>query len=173
MRYFVSLLFALALLVTLPQRVPAQTGEEATMSAASAVHAKHKLPPRLMLRPSYYLYLDAAAAFETRATSDQTEPNAEKLKSAQADGGVATSESNLDETESSPGPGTEVPDIETLSQRAIEHYEIHYKTPSEGRHKPNRNRRAIALGVTIPILVAGVGLAIGAAVAMSNWKFEL
>jgi hypothetical protein len=78
MRCFVTLLCVLTLLVALPQRVEAQTSEEAATSAALAVHAKYHLPPQLMLRASYYLYLDAAAAADTEAASDQTGPNAEQ-----------------------------------------------------------------------------------------------
>jgi len=59
MRYLVGFMCVLALLVALPQRVAAQTGEKAATSAASAVHARHHLPRQLMLRASYYLYLDA------------------------------------------------------------------------------------------------------------------
>jgi hypothetical protein len=129
-----------------------------------------------MLRVSYYLYLDADA--DTDATSDQTEPNAEEPKSAQGDGEVATSESNLEEPVSSPAPGTEVPDIDILSQRATEHYEIrraHYESqraPS-GRQggTGGRSRAAkagIAVGVTVGVVL--VGLAIGGGVAMSNWE---
>jgi len=40
----------------------------------------------------------------------------------------------------------------------------------EEKQKRHSRRRKIALGVTIPILGAAVGLAIGAAVAMSNWE---
>ena len=72
MPYLISLLCALTLLVALPERVAAQTDEEAATSAAPAVHAKYHLPPQFMLRASYYLYLDADAG--TDATSDQTEP---------------------------------------------------------------------------------------------------
>ncbi|MDB4278329.1 hypothetical protein N9917_01865 [Deltaproteobacteria bacterium] len=38
------------------------------------------------------------------------------------------------------------------------------------KQKRRSKRRKIALGVTMPILGAAVGLAIGAAVAMSNWE---
>ena len=168
MRYLVPLLCALTLLVALPQRVAAQTGEKAATSAASAVHARHHLPRQLMLRASYYLYLDAAA--DTEATSDQTEPNAEEPKSAQADGEVATSESNLEEPVSSPAPGTEVPDIDTLSQRAVEHYEIHYKIPSEEKKKhERRRRRGLAIGVSIAVAVV-VGVAVAAAVVVPHFS---
>ncbi len=48
-------------------------------------------------------------------------------------------------------------------------FEVEY-VPVE---RPERNRkRAIALGVTIPILAAGVGMAIGAAVVMSRWEMS-
>ena len=78
MRCFVTLLCVLTLLVALPQRVAAQASEETATSAARAVHAKYHLPPQLMLRASYYLYLDAAAAADTEAASGQTGPNAEQ-----------------------------------------------------------------------------------------------
>ena len=177
MRYLVGFGLALAL-VAFPMSVNAQGAEGASKqaSAASFVHGGGLLPPQLMLRVSYYLYLDADA--DTGATSDQTEPNAEEPKSAQADGEVATSESNLEEPVSSPAPGTEVPDIDILSQRATEHYEIrraHYESqraPS-GRQggTGGRSRAAkagIAVGVTVGVVL--VGLAIGGGVAMSKWE---
>jgi hypothetical protein len=165
--------------VALPLIASAQAGEEALPKVALAIHTQHRLPPQLMLRASYYLYLDADEKGRSRverwhpeAFVDPSEPNAEEPKSAQADGEVATSGSNLEESVSSPAPGTAVPDIDTLSQRAIEHHEIHYKTPNEGSKKPNRRRRrAIALGVTIPILVVGTAVLIGGAVAVSNREF--
>jgi hypothetical protein len=163
MRYLFALLCALTLWVALPQRVAAQTGEEAATSAALAVHAKYHLPPQLMLRASYYLYLDAAA--DTEATSDQTEPNAEKPKSAQADGGVATSESNLEEPVSSPAPGSEVPDIDTLSERSIEHYETESEQRGGQRGTGGRSRAAKAgIGVGVILGVGLVGMGIAAAV---------
>jgi len=170
------ILMVLAGLVALPLSASAQDREEAVPKVALAIHTQHRLPPQLMLRTSYYLYLDADA--DTGATSDQTEPNAEEPKSAQADGEVATSESNLEEPVSSPAPGTEVPDIDILSQRATEHYEIrraHYESqraPS-GRQggTGGRSRAAkagIAVGVTVGVVL--VGLAIGGGVAMSKWE---
>lgn len=48
-------------------------------------------------------------------------------------------------------------------------FEIEY-VPTE--RPPRNRRRAIALGVTIPILVAGVGLAIGAGVVLSRWDMS-
>jgi hypothetical protein len=60
----------------LPQSASAQAGEEAVPKVALAIHTQHRLPPQLMLRASYYLYLDADA--DNGATSDQTEPNAEE-----------------------------------------------------------------------------------------------
>jgi hypothetical protein len=173
MRYLVGFGLALAL-VAFPMSVNAQGAEGASKqaSAASFVHGGGLLPPQLMLRVSYYLYLDADA--DTGATSDQTGPNAEEPKSAQADGEVATSESNLEEPVSSPAPGTEVPDIDTLSQRAIEHYEIQSaQSAPSGRQggTGGRSRGAkagIAIGVTVGVVL--VGIAIGAGVAMSNWE---
>ena len=177
MRYLVPLLCALTLLVALPQRVAAQTGEKAATSAASAVHASHHLPRQLMLRASYYLYLDAAA--DTEATSDQTEPNADKPQSAQADGGVATSESNLEAPVSAPAPGSEAPDIDTLSQRSIEHYETEGEkrggqrgtgeSSRGGTGERSRGAKAgIAVGVILGVGLVGVG--IGAAVVAATFE---
>jgi hypothetical protein len=170
MRYLVGFGLVLAL-VAFPMSVNAQGAEGASKqaSAASFVHGGGLLPPQLMLRVSYYLYLDADA--DTGATSDQTEPNAEEPKSAQADGEVATSESNLEEPVSSPAPGTEVPDIDTLSQRASEHYEIQRAQSGRqgGTGGRSRGKKAgIAVGVILGVGL--VGIAIGGAVAMSNWE---
>lgn len=170
MRYLISLLCALTLLVALPERVAAQTDEEAATSAAPAVHAKYHLPPQFMLRASYYLYLDAAA--DTEAASDQTQPNAEKPKSAQAVGGVATSESNLEEPVSSPAPASEVPDIDTLSQRSIEHYETESEQRGKQRGTKGRSRGAKA-GIAVGVIL-GVGLvAVGISAAVFAANFEL
>ncbi len=172
MPYLVGVLCGLMLLVALPQRVAAQAGEEAVPKVALAIYTQHRLPPQLMLRASYYLYLDADA--DNGATSDQTEPNAEEPKSAQADGEVATSESNLDEPVSSPAPGTEAPDIDTLSQSAIEHYEIQSAQSAQSGRQGGTGRRSrgakagIAVGVIL--LGAGLGFGIAAAVVMSNWE---
>ncbi len=165
----VGVLCGLVLLVALPQRVTAQAGEEAVPKVAVAIHTHHRLPPQLMLRVSYYLYLDAYA--DNGATSDQTEPNAEEPTNAQADGEVAPSESNLEEPVSSPAPGTEVPDIDTLSQRAIEHYEI--QSAQSGRQGGTGGRsRGAKAGIAVGVIlgVGLVGIAIGGAVAMSNWE---
>jgi hypothetical protein len=75
--------------------------------------------------------------------------------SAQAGEEGTISEPNLDEPVSSPPPGTEVPDIDTLSQRAIEHYEIRYEIQSEEKKKHERRRRR-GLRIGVPIAVAAV-----------------
>jgi hypothetical protein len=120
-----------------------------------------------MLRASYYLYLDADA--DTGATSDQTEPNAGEPKSAQADGEVASPEPNPEESVSSPAPGTEAPDIDTLSQRAIVHYET--QSAQSGRQGGTGGRsRGAKTGIAVGVIL-GVGLVvfgIAAAVAVSN-----
>ena len=58
MRYLVGFVFVLAL-AALPLSASAQAGEEAVPKVALAIHTQHRLPPQLMLRASYYLYLDA------------------------------------------------------------------------------------------------------------------
>jgi len=150
-------------MVALPVTANAQAGEEGATSTGLAIHVRRPLPPQLMLRASYHLYLDADA--NNGATSDQTEAKAEELKSAQADDEVATSESSLEEPVPSPAPGTEVPDIDTLSQRAIEHYEIQSE---ENKKYERRRRRALTIGV--PILAAAVlGTAVAAGVGASSF----
>jgi hypothetical protein len=171
MRYLLGFLFVSAPLVTLAQSVDAQTGEEAVTKLALAMHTQHRLPPQLMLRASYYLYLDADA--DNSAASDQGESSPEQPKSARADGEVTSPESNLEESLSSPAPGTEAPDIDTLSQRAIENYETQSaQTHTQGRRRRGtggRSRGAKA-GIAVGVIV-GVGLlvfGIAAAVAVSN-----
>ena len=175
MRYIVSLACLLAALMASPQSAGAQVDQGGTSSRprGAAFFAQNLGPPQFMLRASYYLYLDADA--DNGDMSDQAAPKAEESKSAQADGEVAASEPNLEEPVSFSEPGTEVPDIDTLSQRAIEHYDIQYATRSgRGGGTGGRSRGAkagIAVGVIVGVGL--VGVAIGAAVAMSNWKFEL
>jgi len=167
MWYLVGLVL---LLVASPARVDAQGTEGASTSRASATLFAHGLvPAQLMLRSSYYLYLDAGAD-----ASNQIEPNAEEPGSAQGNGEVATSESNLEEPVSSPAPGTEVPDIETLSQRAIEHHDIKYATRSGREGGTGGRSRGAKAGIAVGVIVGVglVGVAIGAAVAMSNFDIE-
>jgi hypothetical protein len=117
MRHLDGFVVVLAMMAS-PLSVSAQGGEEAVPSVAFAIHMQQRLPQQLMLRASYFLYLDTDAI--NGVASDQTESNAEEPKSAQADGKVASPEPNLEESLPSPAPGTAVPDIDTLSQRAIE-----------------------------------------------------
>ena len=168
MRYLIGFVLVLALVAS-SLSVSAQAGEEAVPKVALAIHTQHRLPPQLMLRASYYLYLDADA--DNGAMSDQTEPNAEEPKSAQADGEVATSESNLEEPVSSPAPATEVPDIDTLSQRSIEHYEIQSAQSGRPGGTGSRSRGAkagIAVGVILGVGLVAVG--IGAAVVAATFE---
>lgn len=172
MRYLLGFLIFSAPLVTLVQTVGAQTGEEAVPKLAFAIHTQHRLPPQLMLRASYYLYLDADA--DNGAASDQTESNTEQPKSARADGEVTSPESNLEESLSSPAPGAEVPDIDTLGQRAIESYEIQRarthtqsgKRRGTGERKPGA-KAGIAVGVIVGVGLLVFGIAAGVAVSKS------
>jgi hypothetical protein len=82
----------------------------------------------------------------------------------------ASSEPNLEEPMSSSAPKAKVPDIATLSQRAIEHYEIQSAQSQRRRRRAGTGRKVgIAVGVILGATL--VGLAIGGAVAMSNWEF--
>lgn len=163
----------LAVLLAWPQTVGAQVGEEGPPSAGLMRYAKNPLPAQLMLRASYYLYLDVDAdgtpdgAVDADATSAQTEP-ALRLE-LDSEGEI-----QLEEPASSPAGETEAPDIDTLSQRAIEHYETQSGQSGGRRSSGTRSRGAkagIAVGVILGVGLLGFG--IGAAVAMSNWEFEL
>jgi hypothetical protein len=97
--------------------------------------------------------------------------------SAQAGEEGTTSEPNLDEPVSSPPPGTEVPDIDTLSQRAIEHYEIRYEIQSEeledaGEKMELRVKRAkIGYGVSAGVLGVGVlTMLVAGVVGLATWE---
>ena len=94
--------------------------------------------------------------------------------SAQGGGEGVTSEPKLREPASSPTPESEVPDIETLSQRAIEHYEEMKAQPRSAKQQRKRRRRqggtgrkaGIALGVIAGVTLVGLGIA--APIAVSN-----
>lgn len=87
--------------------------------------------------------------------------------SAQAGENGATSKPNAEKPVSGPPPASEVPDIETLSQRAIQHYEIHYASPSEERERHERRRqRGLAIG--LPIAVVTVVAVVPGSVAVSR-----
>lgn len=169
MRFVLAMV--LAALLALPLGANAQEGEETVPKVAFAIHTQHRLPQQLRLRASYFLYLDVDA--DSGAASDQTESNAEKPKSARADGEVASPESSLEESVSSPTPGTDVPDIDTLSQRAIEDYEIQSAQRHTQRRRQGRTgerSRGAKAGIAVGVIV-GVGLVcfgIAAAVAVSN-----
>jgi hypothetical protein len=159
MRYVVGFVLVIPLVVS-PLGATAQAGDEPVPKVALGIRTQHRLPPQLMLRAGYYLYLDADA--DSDAKSDRAEPSAEEPKISQA---VEEDATPLEEPVSSAAPGTDVPDIDTLSERSIEQYETRPAQPNR------RRKRAIALGVTIPILVVGSALLIGGAVAVSNMEF--
>mgnify|MGYP001818082406 CR=1 FL=1 len=170
MRYLNGFVVVLAMTAS-PLSVGAKAGEEAVPKLALATQMQHRLPPQLMLRASYYLYLDTDAI--NGVASDQTESNVEEPKGAQADGEVASPESTPEESVSSPAPGTAVPDIDTLSQRAIENYETQsaQRHTKSGRQKGTGERsRGAKAGIAVGVIL-GVGLVcfgIAAAVAVSN-----
>jgi hypothetical protein len=61
---------------------------------------------------------------------------------------------------SSPAPETEAPNIDTLSQRAIEHYEIQSE---EKKKLERRRRRGLTIGVPIAVAVVVVAMMVGIA----------
>ena len=160
----VVLAMVMAGLVALPLGASAQAGEEAVPKVALAIHTQHRLPPQLMLRASYYLYLDADA--DNGATSDQSEPNAEEPKSAQAGEEDSSRlerwhpEAFVDPSKPSSEPAPEEPDVDMLSQRAIEHYES--LSEEEKKHE-RRRRRGLAIGVPIAVAVVVAVVVVGAA----------
>ena len=134
----------LAGLLAWPQSVAAQAGEEAPANPGLAIHVQHHLPPQLMLRASYYLYLDTDA--DTDATSDQSEPNAEKPVS-----------------ESVP----EKPALELkLDHAGVEVAPTAHPTAGESKQATNRNGRAIGIGVGVTVaIVLAVGVGVGVSVS--------
>ena len=192
MRYLVGFVCVLGALMSSPLSAGAEGGEQGTnakaTSPALAIHTQHRLPPQLMLRASYYLYLDADA--DNGTTSDQTEPNAEEPKSGQA--GEEGTAAELKAVE--PAQSTE-PTRSRLERWHPEAFEDPKKPASEPaiklevdstalevtptapptleeleRQKKKRRRRGIGIGVGVTLGVAVVGLAIGSAVAMSNFE---
>ncbi len=146
-RCVVALVCVITLSVALPQGVAAQAGEEEGASAAPAVHSKYHLPPQLMLRASYFPYLDADTAAD--ATSDPTEASAEEpmkpasepvLKLELDSGGLKV-------TPTAPGQTRE--------------------TTPRGRGAKPGAKAGIAVGV-----ILGAGLVVGGAVAatLASWS---
>jgi len=68
-------------------------------------------------------------------------------------------------------PALAVPDIDTLSQRTIERYEIQSAQRTEEKKKHGRRRR-IGLGVGISVAIVVVGLAVGGAVWAKNFELD-
>jgi flagellar basal body-associated protein FliL len=85
--------------------------------------------------------------------------------SAQAGEEEATPE-NLEEPVSAPARGGEVPDIETLSQTAIEDFEIRYESQGEQKKKHEQRQRRIRIAVPIVVVVV-VSLAVVTAIGAS------
>ena len=171
MRYLIGFMFVLAGLAALPLSARAQAGEEAVPEVALAIHAQHHLPPQLMLRASYYLYLDADA--DNGAMSDQSEPNAEEPKSAQAGEEDSSRlerwhpEAFVDPSKPASEPALKL----EVDSTALEVTPTAPPTLEElERQEKKRRGRAIGIGIGVTLGVALVGLAIGSAVAMSNWE---
>lgn len=161
MRCFVTLLCVLTLWVALPQRVAAQASEEATTNAALAVHAKYHPPPQLMLRASYYLYLDAAAAADTEAASDQTGPKAEQPGEP-----TEPTRSRLErwhpEAFEDPSKPTSMPvyvDPVTGTPLAA--------PPTEKQERSPGAKAGMAVGIILGVGLVGIG--IGAAAVAASW----
>ena len=93
--------------------------------------------------------------------------------SAQAGEEGETPEPNLEEPVSSPAPESEVPDIDALSQRAIEHYEIQStQSRSKRRHASKTHNPRAALIASSVILVGGAA-AMGGSFAVANKADDL
>jgi hypothetical protein len=155
--------------VVLPSSVGAHTGEEVTPKTALAMH----MPAQLTLRASYFLYLDTDAI--DSVASDQSGSDAREPKDASEGGEVASSESNPEQSASSSESRTAVPDIDTLSEKAIEDYEIQsaqrYVTDGgqggAGRRSPGA-KAGIAIGVILGVGLVSFGVA--AAVIVATWE---
>jgi hypothetical protein len=173
-------------LVAFPTSVNAQGAEGASKqaSAASFVHGGELLPPQLMLRASYYLYLDADA--DTGATSDETEPNAEEPKSAQAGGegpsAKPTAEEAVQSTEPTgsrlarwhpeafddPSKPTSTPVyVDPLTGAPLvvpEDPQVPTAPPTEEQKRKRKKRRRIGIGVGVSVAVVVVFLAVAGGV---------
>lgn len=171
MRYVAGFALSMAL-AAWPLRVSAHEGESVAISkhanTGSLISGRGLLPPQLMLRAGYYLDLEAGA--NTDATSVLTEPSAEEPNRGQQDERSATTQ---EEALPSSAPGTDVPDIETLSQRAVEHFEIRHAQSRTKRGTGERSRAA-KIGIAVgSILATGVvAFGIAAAVAVSTLDFS-
>lgn len=168
MPYLVALAFAVAVL---PLSVGAQTRKEAPTSAAVAVHGKSALPPQLMLRASYYLYLDADA--DTDATSDPTNAKAEEpAPSSEPARDKGSSRLERWHPEAFKDPSKPEPSVELeLDSSGLEVTPSAPMTVEDSERqeaKQGKGRQAgVAVGVILGITL--VAVAVGAGVAISKW----
>ena len=169
MRCSATFLCVLTLLVALPQGLAAQTGEEAAANATPAVSVKYHLPPQLMLRASYYLYLDAAADIE--AASAQTGSNAEQ-PGEPTDPTRSRLEQEHPEAFDDASKRTSMPvyvDPVTGAPLAVpEDPQVPSAPPAEKRKRSPGAKAGIAVGVILGVGLVGVG--IGAAVVARNFE---
>ena len=141
MRYLVGFICTVAALVASPLSVSGQAGEQAAPKVALAIHTQHRLPLQLMLRASYFLYLDADTSsrlerWHPEAYEDPTKPASEPALKLELDSG----------------------DLEVTPT-----------APEQTQKKRSPGAKAgIAVGVIVGVGL--VGLAIGGGVAMSNWE---
>jgi len=176
-RYLFGFLCVCALVATSPQSASAQASEEAVPKVALATPTQHRLPPQLVLRASYFLYLDEDA--DNGGTSDQPKldgsgeeehgSNLEWLEwsdlqwmqwllrvEQRVDAEPATRSSPLSE-----GSWLRL-ELDFAGMRVVT------RPPPLSEETERRRRRRVGIGVGVTIAIVAVGLAVGAAAAAAS-----
>ncbi|MBW1757918.1 MAG: hypothetical protein JRJ80_17360 [Deltaproteobacteria bacterium] len=143
MRYLVGFVCVMAL-VALPQSGSAQAGEEGTSAEPSGEQPAQPTPSPI-------------ERWHPEAFVDPSKPASEPALKLEVDSTA------LQVTPTAP------PTLEELERRAFEDLE-RLEEKTQGEKKRPERRRAIGIAVGVIVGAAVVGLAIGGAVAMSNWE---
>jgi hypothetical protein len=155
MRYL--LLRVLAGLLAWPQSVAAQTGEEAPTNTGLAIHAQRHLPPQLMLRTSYHLYLDV---LDPVAWAPDWDWCHEPFDCPDSDAKSAQPQNE---------PALQI----ELDSSGVEMTPTAPPTAEESQPKKRLSRQArVAIGVTVSVVIVGVGVGMGVVMAKLNRSFQ-
>jgi hypothetical protein len=162
MRYLFGFVCVLSLLLAWPLSVGAQGGEEGVPKVALAIDTQHRLPPQLMLRLSYYLYLDADA--DTDATSDQIEPSAEEPSQS-----VEPKKSLLErwQPEAFVDPTKPKPGSEPALQLGVDSAGLEVTPTAPEQTQEKERSRGAKAGIAVGAIL-GLGLVVGIAAGISG-----